>query len=67
MRARNAGIGVQVAQLIIGIFCIGCWIGNMIKLVQCDWSPSGNWKGEIVHAIGLVGPASVVTVWFSDK
>jgi hypothetical protein len=41
------------------------WIVNLYKLTQCDFMPS--WKGEIIHSIGIIPPAAIVTVWFSDK
>ncbi len=41
------------------------WIGNLYKLTQCDFESP--WKGEAIHAVGLFGPASLITVWFSDK
>jgi hypothetical protein len=65
--SANAGIGLMVVTLAIIIFCAGCWIGNAVKLARCDWSPDGSWKGEVIHAIGLMGPVAVVTVWFDDK
>lgn len=49
------------------VFTGVCYIGNIVKLVQCDWKADGEWKGEIVHAIGLFPPASYVTYWFDDK
>ena len=41
------------------------WCVNLYKLTQCDFKPS--WKGEIVHAVGLIPPAAVVTAWLNDK
>lgn len=58
---------VVVFFISIWLFVAGCWVGNLVKLVKCDWDASGSWKGEIVHAIGLIPPAPVVTVWFNDK
>jgi len=52
-------------QISIVLFVAGAWIVNLYKLTQCDFAPS--WKGEIIHAIGLLPPAAVVTVWFNDK
>lgn len=53
---------IQIA--IVAIFGTA-WFVNLYKLLQCDFQPS--WKGEIIHAVGLLPPASIVTVWFSDK
>lgn len=49
------------------IFTGVCWVGNIVKLAQCDWSNQGSWKGEIIHSIGIFGPTSLVTFWFDDK
>jgi len=38
---------------------------NLYKFAQCDFEAS--WKGEIIHGIGILPPASLVTVWFNDK
>jgi hypothetical protein len=55
-------------MLIVWVLIIACWVGNIVRLVQCDWDTSGSWKGEIVHGIGLVcPPASLGTVWSADK
>ncbi len=51
----------------IWLFAGFCEIGNIVKLVQCDWSDTGSWKGEIIHGIGLVPGVSIVTFWFDDK
>jgi hypothetical protein len=41
------------------------WTVNIYKFTQCDFAPS--WKGEIIHAVGIIPPAALVTVWFNDK
>lgn len=51
--------------LAVNLFAAGCWIGNMVKLVRCDFQEP--YKGEIIHLIGLIPYASIVTVWNSDK
>ena len=43
----------------------GCWIGNVVKLVNCDFEAP--YKGEVIHMIGLIPAVSLVTVWFDDK
>lgn len=53
------------AILIPNIVILTAWCVNLYKLTQCDFEPS--WKGEIIHGIGLIPPAALVTVWFSDK
>jgi hypothetical protein len=59
----NSSFGIIV--LSIWLLIIGSWVGNLFKLLNCDFEPS--YKGEIIHAIGLVPIASVITVWYDDK
>jgi hypothetical protein len=56
---------IEVFIVIWIIFVGGCWIGNVVRLVQCDFEAP--YKGEIIHALGLVPGISLVTVWFSNK
>jgi len=50
------------------LFVGGCWLANVGKLIACDWDVNGNFKGEVIHAVGVVvPPAAVITVWFNDK
>ena len=58
-------LSAQMLILVLWLAVAGCWIGNLVKLLNCDFEPS--WKGEIVHAIGLIPPAALVTVWFNEK
>lgn len=51
------------AYIVMLGFLVGCYVGNVIKLVNCDYDNNGSWKGEIVYAIGLTGFAPI-TVWF---
>ncbi len=54
------------AQLFIFLILAIAWCGNLYRFTKCDFEPS--WKGEIIHGLGIVlPPASLVTVWFSDK
>ena len=69
MRVSKEGmsVGVLVVAVALWVFVAITYIGNVVKLTQCDWDNAGSWKGEIVHAIGLVPPCAVVTVWNKDK
>ena len=49
------------------VFMFGCWAANAVKLASCDFDENGSWRGEIIHAIGIIPPAALVTVWFNDK
>jgi hypothetical protein len=53
------------AQLALVAILGAAWCVNLYKFAQCDFAPS--WKGEIIHAVGLLPPAALVTVWFNDK
>jgi hypothetical protein len=55
---RNLGL---TAFAVWGYFLV-CWVVNLIMLLNCDFAEP--WKQEIIHAIGLVGPAAGITVWF---
>jgi predicted secreted protein len=54
-----------ILLLAIIILPLFCWVGNIVKLARCDFEAP--YKGEVIHAIGLIGPASIVTFWFNDK
>ena len=52
------GILVFLAVLI-------CWVSNAYKLTKCDFKAP--FKGEIVHALGIIPILSPITVWNNDK
>lgn len=52
---------VLLFQLFLFILVWGSWLVNLIKLLNCDFAAP--WREEIIHAIGLIPIASVVTVW----
>jgi len=60
-------IALVVFQVVFGLCVLGCYAGNIVRIIQCDWSSSGSYKGEIIHCIGAITPAFLVTVWFDDK
>ena len=54
------------AMSLVGIFFVGCYLGNTYKLINCDFEAP--YKCEGVHATGLIGPLAAITVWFpSDQ
>lgn len=53
---------IFIAQLMIIFIFGGAWIWNINKLTDCDFEP--DFKCEAVHAIGIIPPAAIVTVWF---
>ena len=56
---------ITVLGFSLFLFVAGCWIGNLYKLTQCDFEKP--YKCEIIHAVGIIPVASIVTVWFEDK
>ena len=70
LRSRSSGgavVWLTIAMIAINIFIAGTWIVNAYKLVNCDWKEGGSWKGEIIHAIGIVPGVSVFTAFNNDK
>jgi hypothetical protein len=51
--------------LALFLLVIGSWIGNLNKLLDCDFASP--YKCEVVHAIGIIPVASVITVWFDTE
>ena len=49
---------------LIPIFIIGSWIGNVIKITNCDFEP--NYECEVIHLAGLVPGVSLITVWIDS-
>ena len=48
--------------MFINILAAVAWIGNIYKFTQCDFKE--DYKCEIVHGVGLIPYASIVTIWF---
>ena len=53
--------GLPIAILSIYGYFILCWIVNLVQLLSCNFDAP--WRDEVVHAIGLLGPAAGITVW----
>jgi hypothetical protein len=51
-----------IAGLLFTVFVIGCWIGNFVKLTNCDFK--SDYKCEAIHGAGIIPPVSLVSVWF---
>jgi len=54
-----------ILQLFLMLVFGTAWGVNLYKLTQCDFVPS--YKSEIIHAIGVIPVASIVTVWHNGK
>ena len=62
---KASAIAASIVFAVI-VFFIGCWIANVVKFLDCDFK--ADYTCEAIHAIGLIPPASIVTVWFdTDK
>lgn len=48
-----------VALILWGIVS---WIGNLNQLLDCDFKAP--YKCEVIHTIGIIPLAALVTVWF---
>ena len=48
--------------LILIAVIFSCFFVNLYKLTQCDFESP--YKCEVIHAIGLFPPASLIQVWF---
>ena len=56
---------IPLIAIVFTAFVIGCWIANAIKLTRCDFQAP--YKGEAIHAIGLIPVLSLATVWNDEK
>ncbi len=53
----------NLSVLLVGVFILGCWVMNVVKLTNCDFE--SDYKCEVIHGVGLIGaPVSLITVWF---
>lgn len=55
-------IGCLIFNTSILIYASVAWVVNLVKLLNCDFAEP--YKDEIVHLIGLVPGASMITCWF---
>jgi len=59
----SRSVSPVIIPILIWLYFVVCWIVNLVKLLNCDFE-GPSWKEEIIHAIGLIGPAAGVTAWF---
>ncbi len=57
-------IFVSLGVLWIALFFAICitWVINLTQLTDCDFEP--DYKCEVIHGVGLIPAASLITVWF---
>ena len=53
---------ITFIPILLWLIVIICWIVNLIQLIHA--ALAGTVNEIIVHAIGLIPIASVITVWF---
>ena len=58
---RKIKRGMSLGTFIFLVMIV-CWFANVYKLAQCNLRSMDN--PTIIHAIGLIPYASIVTVWF---
>ena len=57
---------ILLLQVLLIVVFGTAWLANLYRFVKCDFEAP--WKGEVIHAVGLVvPPAALVTMWFNDK
>lgn len=55
----------QIIVMCIVLYMAGAWIGNVVKLVKCDFEAP--YKEEVIYGMGvLFAPLSAVTVWYEN-
>jgi hypothetical protein len=63
---KTSAYTVTEVLIILALIAIGTsWVVNFYKLTQCDFVAP--YKGEVLHAVGIIPAASLVTVWFNHK
>ena len=58
----KAPAGCSIFILVLWAYTIIAWGVNLVKLLKCDFEAP--YKDEIIHAIGLIPGASMITCWF---
>lgn len=66
MKKQKGNAGIFYLAFVTFVFL--CWVGNVMKLTDCDFKggEGTDVRCEVIHGIGVLGPISMVTVWFDD-
>ena len=51
-----------IVYAILALVFVVPYVWNFVKLTSCDFNVP--LKCEVIHAVGLVPPLQVITVWF---
>lgn len=63
---RSTSTGMWLLSLLLTIYGFGAYLVNIYYLTKCDFDPTGSWKGEAIHGLGVVlPPAAMVTALMS--
>ena len=54
-------MNILVIQAVFLIITLGCYVGNIARLVKCDWEPS--YKAEVIYGVGVIAPTFYVTAF----
>ena len=55
----------SILVLTFWVIILSSWGCNAYKLTKCDFEKP--FKGEVIHAIGLIPILSIFTVWSEEK
>lgn len=58
MKSKMGGVGII---LLIQLFLLCTWIGNVVRLCKCDFEAP--YKAEAIYALGVFTPTCVVTAF----
>jgi hypothetical protein len=49
--------------LVVVLWISLSWGVNVYRLTNCDFDTNKSWKGEAIHAIGVITPSFLYTAW----
>ena len=64
IKVKNMSNGCAFLSILVATYGVVSWVVNLVKLINCDWVLSESIKHEVIHAIGLIPGASMITCWF---
>lgn len=54
---------IQVIPIVFFLAFVTLYIVNWVQFTSCDFKP--DYRCEAIHLVGLVPPASIITVWYA--
>jgi hypothetical protein len=61
MKKAKGYTSIHLLFIFLFLFICVSWIKNLLMLIDCDFEAP--YKAEVVHTIGLIPPAAMVTAW----